>query len=176
MRRLHAIAISILLGAGVAAGATASLKTVRLGAAAATTQATVPEKTIAARHAKLAAWSESLRKARAARPPALPKVPHYAPVQIPTMPSIQTPAVEPETTTVRHVVAAPAPAPPTTAAAPTEAKVTYVQPPPVVQYQQAPAATTSTAASGEDDGYGETSQHEDGWSGGASSDGHEDDG
>jgi uncharacterized membrane protein YgcG len=152
MRRLHAIAIALLLGAGIAAGAAASLETVHLGTAAAATPATVPDQTIATRRATLARWSASLQKARAAHPPALPEVPRYAPVQIPTMPAL--PAVEaaapptPTTTVERSV--APAPATTSTGTTTTEpAQATYVQPPPIVQYRQAPAVTTPATSSGE---------------------------
>jgi hypothetical protein len=167
MRRTHALAMSLLLGAAVAAGAAASLRTVHLGAAAAATPSAVPDKTVAARRAKLARWSVSLRKARAARPPALPAVPHYAPVAIPA-PVAEAPS-SPTTAPVRTVVVRRTrrPATQTGKAADDQGQVTYVQPPPIVQYQQAPApapaaTTTTTAGSGEDE------SSDDGGSGGDS--------
>jgi hypothetical protein len=175
MRRTHALAMSLLLGAAVAAGAAASLRTVHLGAAAAATPSAVPDKTVAARRAKLARWSVSLRKARAARPPALPAVPHYAPVAIPA-PVAAEPS-SPTATPVRTVVVrrTSRPATQTSKAADDQGQVTYVQPPPIVQYQQAPApaaTTTTTAWSGEDESSdgdrASPTGHDDGGSGGDS--------
>ncbi len=149
MRRLHAIAISLLLGAGIAAGAAAALRTAHLGAAAAATRATIPETTIVARRAKLAKWSASLEKARTAQPPTLPRVPHYAPVPIPTMPPIQR-VVAAAQPTQAPPVEQPAPTPRKEPSKTAEQQVTYVQPPPIVQYQQAPAPpTATTTTSGE---------------------------
>lgn len=87
MRRTHTIGISLLLAVATAAGAAAAVKTVHLGAAtAASKPSRLPDRVIAARRAKLAAWSAALRREAAARPPALPKVPRYAPVVIPSVP------------------------------------------------------------------------------------------
>lgn len=87
MRRTHTIGISLLLAVATAAGAAAAVKTVHLGAAtAASKPVRVPDRVIAARRAKLAAWSAALRHEAAARPPALPKVPHHAPVVVPEVP------------------------------------------------------------------------------------------
>lgn len=175
MRRMHAIAISLLLGAGVAAGAAASLRTVHLGAAAAATTAAVPEKTIAARRAKLSRWSASLAKARAAKPPALPPVPHYAPVAMPTPPAVvSTPATPTAAPTAVEQ-------PGSRHSKPSGPTVTYVQPPPIVQYQQATAPSTTTAApvgedEGSDDDHAAPSGHEDDWNGGDSRDGNGGDG
>jgi uncharacterized membrane protein YgcG len=177
MKRLHAIAISILLAAGAVAGATAALRTVHLGAATATGgPASVPEKVLAARRAKLAAWSASLRQADAVRPPALPKMPAFAPVAVPAVVAQQVATRVEAGSKVRRVVKRRVvELPPkhivTAAPAATE-QVTYVQPPPVVQYQQAPpaaaAATAPPSSSGEGDdsaGHGDSG----GGSGGSSS-------
>jgi hypothetical protein len=171
MRRPYAFAISLLLGGGIAAGAAASLRTAHLGAAPAT-PATLPDRTVAHRRAKLATWSASLQKARKAKPPALPRVPRYAPVQIPTMPAVQSSTARAQIVTVQRLARRPAPttgdlvrvehtAPPppetpsvvgTTTGEPADDQVVYVQPPPIIQYQQAPAppaTTTGGQATGE---------------------------
>ncbi len=162
MGRLQAISISILVGAVAAGGAAAAFRTVHLGqaTAAAAKPARLPSSVIAARRAKLATWSTSLERARAAKPPALPKLPAFPHVAMPAMPVLQAPvtaaAAAPK---VRHVIEhrvitlppkhVVQPAPATTTP---EEQVTYVQAPPIVQYQQAapapaPAAGTTTTAS-----------------------------
>jgi len=124
MPRLHSTFIAFVLGAAAAAGLFAAVHTVRLGqAAAATRPATVPAHVIAVRRAKLARWSRSLEHALAKRPPALPKLPKYAPVQIPAAPA------------AAPVYTAPA-APAAAAAAPA---VTYKRAPTVVKYRHAEA-------------------------------------
>ena len=89
MHRLHAVVISLLLAGAAVAGASAAFRTVSLGPTAAK-PATVPERVVAARRAKLDRWSAQLEHARASRPPALPKVPRFAPVVVPTVPAMST--------------------------------------------------------------------------------------
>ena len=128
MSRIYAT----LLALGISTGATACLygavRTMQLGQASASPKAPVVQ--VASRKAKLAAWRRSLEAALAKRPPALPKLPHFAPV--PTRP-----------------------APPAAAAATPQPHVTYVKPPPVVKYEPAPppaTTTTTTTTSWGDDG------------------------
>ena len=135
MSRLHSTVTALVIGAAVVAGVFAAVQTVRLGqSVAAASPASTPGGAIASGRAKLARWSHSLHAALARKPPALPRLPHYAPVAVP------------------------APAAPGTAVAqagaPRQPRVEYVQPPPVVQYRQAttPTSTTaSTTSSWEDD-------------------------
>ena len=160
MPRLHGFIVSLLLAGGITAGALAATRTVHLGQAAAATPK-VADSVVTARQARLDAFARSLRQAAAAEPPALPKVPTFAPVTIPTVPPpppapVQTasPAAPPAPATsaapkVKHVAKLAATAPQA------EPPVEYVQPPPVVQYQQAPAAPAAPTGSHEDDSYGE---------------------
>jgi hypothetical protein len=134
MGRKHALAISALLAGCVGAGAAAAMKTVHLGAAAAKPPH-VADAVIAAQQAKLDRYAATLEKARKARPPALPRVPHYAPVVIPA----------PQT--ARNLASAPASAPKPAAPPP----VKYVRPPPIVQTVQAPPQAPP-AWSGDDGG------------------------
>lgn len=140
MSRIHATLIALVISAGATGVVYAGVATAHLGQASAAS--TVPAKQLAARQAKLAAWRHSLKAALAKRPPALPKLPHFAPV---------------------HVQAAAAPAAPVVAAvaphATVKPHVTYVKPPPVVKYEPAPATTTTTTTTtsswsddGDDDG------------------------
>lgn len=127
MSRLHSTLIALVLGSAAFAGFFAAVHTVRLGqTTAASSQSTVAARELAARRAKLDRWSRSLEQARKKRPPALPRVPKFAPVQAPAAPSA---------TPVAATAAATSASPP----------VKYVQPPPVVEYRQAQPATTSTA-------------------------------
>lgn len=136
MGRKHAIAVALLLAGGAVSGTAAAMRTVRLGAAA-SAPARVPDTVIAARRARLDRSAASLTRARLAHSPALPPVPHYAPVAIPAVPPARVPA------------SAPAPAARTTTPA-----VRYVRPAPIVQTVQAPPMTTtsSSGANSEDDG------------------------
>ncbi len=172
MRKLHAIAISLLLGGVAVAGAAAALKTVHLGATVAAPQAVrVPDGVIAARREKLAKWSASLHQARAAQPPRLPRIPRFAPVVVPTVPATleAAPPPAPSPPPVRHVVqrrvvtlpakhvvrSAPAPAP--QPAAPQQ------QPPAaVVQQTTAPTTTSSSSPPAGRDDEGESSEGVDG--------------
>ena len=141
MNRIHSTLIALVIGAAATAGLYAAVQTVRLGQKA--PAPSVSPRDLASRQAKLVAWSRSLHATLAKRPPALPKLPHFAPV--PTQPA-----------------PAPAPAP---SVAPTPAPVTYVQAPTVVKYKHATSATTTTTSSWSDDG-----SSDDG-SGGGSDDG-----
>lgn len=140
MPRLHSTLISLVLTAAAVAGLFAAVQTLHLGqTATAAARPTVSAHAIAVRRAKLAAWSRTLQRQRAKHPPALPKLPKFAPVPVVTAPPAATPVT---------VAAAPA-----TAAAP--AKVTYVRPAPIVKYQRAKptkTAATSQSTSGDDEG------------------------
>jgi hypothetical protein len=122
MSRLHATFVALVLAAVATAGLFAAVKTVRLGQRVSAQRPASASRDIASRQAKLTRWSHSLRQELAKRPPALPKLPTFAPVQPP-------PAA----------AAAPA-ATPVTVAAP---KVKYVRPRPVVKYRHAPPPTTT---------------------------------
>jgi len=123
MSRRHALAISLLLAGCAVTGAAAALKTVHLGAAAASPPR-VAAPLLAARRAKLDRFAASLARASRATPPPLPPVPTYAPVVIPAPPA-----------------ARPA------------AKVVYVRPAPVIRtVQDAPVAAPSSGWSGDDGG------------------------
>src|SRR5579864_2011427 len=98
MRRKHALAISVLLAGCLVAGAAAAMKTVRLGAAAARPPH-VADTLVAAQRARLDRFAATLKNARNAQPPALPRVPRYAPVVIPAVQS------------ARILASAPTPAP-----------------------------------------------------------------
>jgi hypothetical protein len=131
MSRLHSTLVAFVLGAAAATGLFAMVRTVRLGQTVAAPKPALITRELAVRQAKLARWTRSLEQARAKHPPALPKIPKFAPVHIPP--------------------AAP-PAAPATAATP---QVTYVQPRAVVTYRHASAPHTSTGSSkvsGSDDG------------------------
>lgn len=138
MRKAHALVVSLVLAGAVAAGAAATLRTVHLGAAVAAPQvARVPDGAVRAREQKLAAWSASLRKAGRATPPALPSVPHFAPVVVPSVP------------VVRQVAAAAPAAPRATVAA---VRPPAAQQPRVVYVQAPPQQQQQAASSGEHDG------------------------
>lgn len=134
MSRLHSTLVALVLGAATAAGLFAAVQTVQLGqkVSAPKTVALAP-RDLAFRQAKLDRWSKSLRRQRAKRPPALPKLPKFAPVP--------------------HAAPAPAQAAP---AAPTAAApVRYVRARAVVKYRHGsppPASTTSSQPSRSDDG------------------------
>jgi hypothetical protein len=154
MHRLHAVVISLLLAGAAVAGASAAFRTVSLGPTAAK-PATVPERVVAARRAKLDRWSAQLEHARASRPPALPKVPRFAPVVVPTVPATQL-----------AVRSASAPRPPArTEAAPPKQAVTYVQAPPKIQYVQPPAAPAQTTTTSHESEH-ESDQEDGGYAGG----------
>jgi hypothetical protein len=122
MSRLHSTLVAFVLGAAAATGLFAMVRTIRLGQTAAAAQPALIARELASRQAKLAHWSRSLERARAKHPPALPKIPKFAPVHV--------------------APAAPAAAP--VAGAP---QVKYVQPQTVVKYRHASAPHTSTGSS-----------------------------
>jgi uncharacterized membrane protein YgcG len=139
MSRLHSTLVAFVLGAAAATGLFAIVRTIRLGQGVAAVQPALIAREFASRQTKLAHWSRSLERARAKHPPALPKIPRFAPIQIPT--------------------AAPPAAPVAGTATP---QVTYVRPRAVVKYRHASAPHTSTGSSqpsslddgGSDDGGG----------------------
>jgi hypothetical protein len=132
MSRLHSTLIALLIGLAATAGLYAAVRTAQLGQKA--PAPSISARDVALRQAKLAAWSRSLHATLAKHPPALPKLPHFAPV------------------------ATPPPAPPPPAVATAQPPVTYVQAPTVVKYQHAPAPTTTTSTtSWSDDGSGDDS-------------------
>jgi hypothetical protein len=133
--RVKEFLLSALVAACAAAGAVAATRTVHLGQSVARTR-TVPPRVIAERTAKLDAFARSLHASLERKPPALPHVPHYAPVPIPQAP---------------RVVSSTAQAPPVRAQAP----VRVVQPPPVVKYVRPQPTTTPGGSAWSDDG-GET--------------------
>lgn len=79
MNRLHALAISVVLGAAGVAGAIAATQTMHLGAASAA-PAQTDRAALRARSQRLDAWAKSLNSTLARRPPALPPVPQFGPV------------------------------------------------------------------------------------------------
>jgi uncharacterized membrane protein YgcG len=123
MSRLHSTLVAFVLGAAAATGLFAVVRTARLGQKVAAPQTALIARELAARHAKLARWNRSLQQARAKHPPALPKIPKFAPVP-----------------------ASPAPATPYAAPAATS-PVTYVRPRAVVKYRHASTSHTSTGSS-----------------------------
>lgn len=120
MSRLHSTIVAFVLGGAAATGLFAVGRTIRLGQKVAAPPPALIARQLAVREAKLARWTRSLEQARAKHPPALPKIPKFAPVHV-----------------------APA-APPAVAAAP---QTTYVRPRAVVTYRHAAAPHTSTGSS-----------------------------
>jgi hypothetical protein len=164
MHRLHTTLIALLLSGCAVAGAAAAIRIVHLGARGSTpAPERVGDSVVAARQAKLDTWQAQLAKARASRPPALPKVPTFAPVVVPAVPARQVAAAAP---------AAPeADASAVTAPKPATQAVTYVQPPPVVTYRQAPtqaapAAQPTTEREDDHEGSGGGTGGDDGRDGG----------
>jgi uncharacterized membrane protein YgcG len=143
MSRLHSTFVAFVLGAAAATGLFAMSRTLRLGQTAAATPPALIARELAVRRAKLAHWSHNLQEARAKHPPALPKIPVFAPIHIPSAPA----------------------APPAAPAAAATPQVTYVRPKAVVTYRHASAPHTSTGSSkpsssddgGSDDGGGDDS-------------------
>lgn len=148
MGRKHVVVLSLALAACAVAGASAALRTVRLGTTAAKPPR-VADSVIAARAARLDTFAASLAHARLSRPPALPPVPHYAPVPMPTPPAPSQLASISGPPAVQAPKTSPAPAP-----AARHPKVVYVRPAPVVTTVQAttPAAPPSSSDDGSDDG------------------------
>ncbi len=123
MSRLHSTLVAFVLGVAAATGLFAMVRTVRLGQAVAAPKPALIARELAARQAKLTRWSRSLEQARSKHPPALPKIPKFAPVHIPP------------------------PGPPAAPAAAATPQVTYVRPRAVVTYRHASASHTSTGSS-----------------------------
>ncbi len=150
MRKAHVFVVSSLLAGSVVAGALAAMKTAHLGAAA-SKPATVATGVIAAQQGTLDRWSMSLGKALKAKPPALPKVPHFDPVAIPAVPSLLASA---PARAVRHVVVHRTIAAPKQKQLPAAAPATTpTQPAPVVTYVQASASTGWSDDGSGDDGH-----------------------
>jgi hypothetical protein len=154
MSRLHSTLIALVLGSVAAAGLFAGVKTVRLGQKVSAATHPVAARELALRQAKLDRWSRSLRAQQAKRPPALPRVPKFAPVSA-------------------RQAAAPEASPVAPAASPVTPPVTYVRPKPVVEYQRAAGksttATSTQQSSSDDDGTTESSDSSD--DGGSTSEG-----
>jgi hypothetical protein len=128
-----------LLAGCLVAGAGTAMRTVHLGQAA-PKPTTVPHALLVARRAKLDRFQQYLRKARESKPPALPRVPRYAPVVVPPAP----PPVE-------QVPLTPRP--------PARRPVRYVRPKPVVEYVRPAATTTTTSPWGDDEREGDYRGH-----------------
>lgn len=136
MSRLHSTLIALVLGSVAVAGVFAGVKTVRLGQKVPASTHPVAARELAFRQARLDRWSRTLRAEQAKRPPALPKVPTFAPVSSPQP------------------------------AASAASQVRFVRPKPAVEYQraagQSPAAgTTTQQAWSDDDGSAESSDSSD---------------
>ena len=133
MSRLHSTLLALVLGAAAIAGLFAAVQTVRLGQkTSAQTSTRAAARDLAFRQARLTRWSRSLQEARAKRPPALPKIPKFAPVESP--PATASPVAQTAPT-----------APP---------KVTYARRQTVVEYRHATGSpsTATTSAAWSDDG------------------------
>ena len=112
MNRVHALVVSVVLGTAGVAGAVATTRTMHLGAASAS-PAQVDRSALRTRTRRLDTWSKALARTLAKRPPALPAMPRFAPVAIPSyaataIPVARTVAATPEPTsqaTALHIVA-----------------------------------------------------------------------
>lgn len=132
MRRANTVVIALMLGAAVAFGSFAALKTARVGTATAR-PARAPAWKIAKRRSALNRMEKSLRVALRKHPPKLQKVPKFAPVKTPP--------------------AAPAPVPVAAPAAPPAAPATR---PTVIQYvRPKPIVITKHRSGGDDQGESE---------------------
>lgn len=87
MRSTHRITLAVALAVSAAAGTAAATQTVHLGADA-TEAPMLSASQLASQKAKLAAADRSIDSALAARPPALPKVPKFAPLGEPSVPPV----------------------------------------------------------------------------------------
>ena len=141
MSRTHGLAISVLLALCIAAGASATLSTLRLGARA-SKPAVARAQALARRAKQLDAWQASLDRALRSRPPALPRVPHYAPVARIAPPGpLVLPAAPVAAQRVRPA-GAPAASP---AARPASAQPPSTQPPATQPSAPAPAPAQGSA-------------------------------
>ena len=135
MSRLHSTLLALVLGAAATAALFAAARTVRLGQKTSAEKSThAVARDLAFRQAKLDRWSRSLQQARAKRPPALPKLPKFAPVKAPSAATAASPVSQ-------TAVAA-------------QPKVSYVRRQTVVKYRHAKGAssTTTTPSTWSDDG------------------------
>jgi hypothetical protein len=148
--RTHGLALAALLGAASVAGAYSTITTAKLGESE-TKPEVVASAEIAKRRARLDEWEASLRKALAAKPPALPAIPRYARAGVVSTPSYAgLPAL-----TVSHTTTATA-ATTTTAKTRTAKATRRVSPPPTrtrpagtTRARTAPAETRSEVATTE---------------------------
>ena len=81
MNRLHALLVSVVLGATGAVGVIAATQTMHLGAASAA-PAQTDRAALRARTQRLNTWAKALNSSLAKRPPALPRVPQFGPVAV----------------------------------------------------------------------------------------------
>jgi hypothetical protein len=147
MRRILVGLLSVTLGLVAAAAAVGIVRT--SGVTAGPKPQKAPNSAISKRQRALDREALALRKARARRPPKLPKVPKFAHVHIPAVPAVaQAPPV--------HVVTS-APAAPQPAAS---KPVVYKRPPAVVRYTRPAPATTTPSTGHEDDDEHEDDGHE----------------
>jgi hypothetical protein len=81
VNRLHALVVSLVLGAAGVVGAIAATQTMHLGAASAA-PARIDRAAVRARAKRLNTWAKALDNTLAKRPPALPAVPQFGPVAV----------------------------------------------------------------------------------------------
>ena len=154
MRRLNALAVSVLLAAAGVAGTYATMQTLQVGKQT-QSEALAPDKVISSRKKKLDRWEAQLKQAGAKRPPGLPGIPRYTPVAMPQFksPDLRSPTrantsttsapkpkTEPKTSTPKPPPAKPPPAP--------EEQIIYVQPPPIIKTVQ-PAVEAKSCSDAE---------------------------
>jgi hypothetical protein len=96
MRSTHRIIVAAALAVSAAAGTAAATRTVHLGADT-RDAAPISAAALAAQKAKLAAADQSIDRALAARPPALPRVPRFHPLGNPRVPPLLVTRVVPMT-------------------------------------------------------------------------------
>ncbi len=78
MKKRHTLAISLLLGIAVVAGAFAAVRTIGVIGGTSSAAATTSEATITAREEALDQWQADLETALAKKPPELPAIPEVA--------------------------------------------------------------------------------------------------
>jgi hypothetical protein len=81
VNRLHALVVSLVLGAAGVVGAIAATQTMQLGAASAA-PAQMDRTAVRARAQRLNKWAKALNSTLAKRPPALPQVPQFGPIAV----------------------------------------------------------------------------------------------
>jgi hypothetical protein len=99
--RLHALVVSLVLGAAGVVGAIAATQTMHLGAASAA-PAQMDRAAVRARAKRLNTWARTLNSTLAKRPPALPGVPQFAPVPVASYGTAVPVAARTVTQTRRH--------------------------------------------------------------------------